>query len=108
MGREETDFLSCIFGALKSGRGYVPIDRTVPADRAAQIAEDIKPQVVVDFGGFTAETAGEILTTQDLNKIFSGGRAGFPLLLDLWKHPGLYPLYLGQHRQAQRGAHYRQ
>lgn len=72
-GQKETDFLSCIFGALKSGRGYVPIDRTVPADRAAQIAEDIKPQVVVDFGGFTAETEGEILTPQDLNKIFSGG-----------------------------------
>ena len=29
-GDKETDFLPCIFGALKSGRAYVPIDSVVP------------------------------------------------------------------------------
>lgn len=54
-GAKETAFLPCIFGALKSGRGYVPIEGSVPAARAAQIAADISPRVVVDFGGLGVE-----------------------------------------------------
>lgn len=54
-GHKETAFLPCIFGALKSGRGYVPIEGSVPAARAAQIVADISPRVVVDFGGLGVE-----------------------------------------------------
>jgi len=50
-GHKETLILPCIYGALKSGRAYVPVDITVPADRARSIAEDVKPKVCVDFYG---------------------------------------------------------
>ena len=43
-GDKETDFLPCIFGALKAGRAYVPIDSVVPEDRAAQIVADVQPK----------------------------------------------------------------
>ena len=50
-GHKESDFLTCIFGALKSGRSYVPVDLTVPPDRAAEIVADIAPKIIVDFSG---------------------------------------------------------
>ena len=37
-GDKETGFLPCLFGALKAGRAYVPIDSVVPEDRAALAA----------------------------------------------------------------------
>ena len=46
-GDKETGFLPCLFGALKAGRAYVPIDSVVPEDRAAQIIGDVCPKVVV-------------------------------------------------------------
>lgn len=54
-GHKETALLSCIFGALKAGRGYVPVDRSVPASRAAQIAAEVAPRVLVDFCGLDCE-----------------------------------------------------
>lgn len=50
-GHKETLILPCVYGALKAGRAYVPIDTTVPADRAQQIAEDVMPSAAVDFYG---------------------------------------------------------
>ena len=50
-GDKETSFLPCIYGALKAGRAYVPIDSVVPENRAAQIVADVKPKAVVDFTG---------------------------------------------------------
>ncbi|MCL2056892.1 MAG: AMP-binding protein [Oscillospiraceae bacterium] len=50
-GAKETEFLPCVFGALKAGRAYVPVDTSVPPERAREIAEDISPDVIVDFSG---------------------------------------------------------
>ena len=35
----ELDFLCCALGALKSGRAYVPIEHSVPAERAGGILQ---------------------------------------------------------------------
>lgn len=68
-GEKEVDFLCCIFGALKSGRAYVPIDRTVPAERAAQIVADVKPRVIVNFGGFSSANEAAVLDAAALEQI---------------------------------------
>lgn len=70
-GEKETDFLCCIFGALKSGRAYVPIDRTVPAERAEQIIADVSPRVIVNFGGFSPGTEAVVLNSETVNGILS-------------------------------------
>lgn len=70
-GDKETGFLPRIFGALKSGRAYVPIDSVLPDDRAAQIAEDVKPKAIVDFTGRKFACGAEILCPADLETIFS-------------------------------------
>jgi len=48
-GHKEMDFLPCLYGALKAGRAYIPIDITVPPERAGQILDDVMPKVFVDF-----------------------------------------------------------
>ena len=63
-GHKETNFLPCAFGALKAGRGYVPIDVTVPRERAAEIIADVEPRLIVDFTGLDLETDAEILTAK--------------------------------------------
>lgn len=73
-GEKETAFLVCMTGALKAGRGYVPVDRTVPADRAAQIARDVGPRLVVDFGGFDLPGPWQRITPGELEKIFFTGK----------------------------------
>ena len=60
-GQKELNFLPCVFGALKAGRAYVPVDFAVPPARAAQIAKDVKPDIIVDFSG-----AGFWPSSQDL------------------------------------------
>lgn len=77
-GEKETDFLCCIFGALKSGRGYVPIDRSVPPERAARIVADVNPRVTVDFGGLGVQDAGEVLEGRALGEILSCPGAAVP------------------------------
>ncbi len=54
-GHKELDIPVCMFGALKAGRGYVPVDTTFPRERAAQIVEEIRPRAVVDFYGLGLE-----------------------------------------------------
>ena len=82
-GEKETAFLCCLLGALKAGRAYVPIDRTVPRERAAQIAADVAPKVIVDLGGFDPP-AGEflVLTKEQTEEILR--RPGPPVPRDRW------------------------
>ncbi|MCI8816650.1 MAG: D-alanine--poly(phosphoribitol) ligase [Angelakisella sp.] len=68
-GDKETDFLHCIFGALKSGRAYVPINSVVPKERAAQIIADVKPKVMVDFTGGNWGNDAQVLTPAALSEI---------------------------------------
>jgi len=71
-GHKELTLPVCMFGALKAGRGYVPVDTTFPVERVRQIAEELQPRVVVDLynAGVTAEA---VLQAEELNGILSGG-----------------------------------
>lgn len=78
-GDKETPFLSCVFGALKSGRAYVPVDSVVPEDRAARIVEDVKPKVIVDLTGRALEDRGvRVLRPEELKKILAAGKEVSP------------------------------
>lgn len=77
-GEKELDFLPCIFGALKSGRAYVPVDRSAPPERARQIISDVQPKVVVDF----TEQAANALGSEHLTKIL--GKAVPPVSSEHW------------------------
>ena len=56
-GHKQSVLPACMFGALKAGRGYIPVDTTYPPDRAAQILRDAQPAVLVDLcaAGLSAE-----------------------------------------------------
>ena len=48
-GHKELEIPACMFGSLKAGRGYVPVDVTYPSERVTQIAVEAKPCVIVDL-----------------------------------------------------------
>lgn len=48
-GHKELSIPACMFGALKAGRGYVPVDTTFPAERVRQIVEEVQPKLIVDL-----------------------------------------------------------
>jgi len=70
-GQKELDFLPCVFGALKSGRAYVPVDCVIPPERAMEIAADVAPCAVVDFSGLGNWPDAYILKTGELESILS-------------------------------------
>lgn len=70
-GHKELSIPVCMFGALKAGRGYVPVDTTFPVERVRQIAEELQPRVVVDLYD-TGVTAEEVLREEALERILSG------------------------------------
>lgn len=61
-GHKEADFLSCMYGSLKAGRAYIPIDISFPHDRLMQVIDEVKPEVVVDLTG----TLDHVLKGQEL------------------------------------------
>ena len=48
-GHKDLEIPACMFGALKAGRAYVPVDVTFPAERVGQIVEELQPKVVVNL-----------------------------------------------------------
>ncbi|MBQ1264960.1 MAG: D-alanine--poly(phosphoribitol) ligase subunit DltA [Oscillospiraceae bacterium] len=69
-GHKENDIPACMFGALKSGRGYVPVDTTFPVERVQKIMEELNPRLVVDFYNIGVQ-AEYVLTADDVSKIIS-------------------------------------
>ena len=45
-GNKENEILPIMMGALKSGRAYVPLDISFPADRVNQVITEVKPKVI--------------------------------------------------------------
>ena len=54
-GHKELAMPVCMYGALKAGRAYVPVDVTFPADRVARILEQVQPKLVVNLSGVAAD-----------------------------------------------------
>lgn len=48
-GHKQTQFLPCMYGALKAGSAYVPVDITMPRDRVENILEEVQPRVFVNL-----------------------------------------------------------
>lgn len=46
-GHKEEEFLPCMYGALKAGRAYVPVDITFPADRLEMVLSDVNPEFFI-------------------------------------------------------------
>lgn len=67
-GHKESALLPCLYGALKSGRAYVPIDAVTPPARAEEIAAEIQPKAVVDFTG-TFHADAIVLDSEALSAI---------------------------------------
>lgn len=69
-GHKQSQIPACMFGALKAGRGYVPVDTTYPPERAAQIVAEAKPDVIVDLCGAGLQAA-HVLSEQQLSEILA-------------------------------------
>ena len=81
-GHKELEIPACMFGSLKAGRGYVPVDVTYPPERVAQIAAEAKPCVIVVLTG-TLELPG--LNLSQLREILR--RVCTPASEDDWLKP---------------------
>lgn len=69
-GHKELAIPACMFGCLKAGRGYVPVDTTFPPARVRQIVEQLHPALIVDLAGCGAE-APVVLDAAALEEILS-------------------------------------
>ena len=83
-GHKETLILPCMYGALKAGRGYVPVDITVPVDRVMQIVEDVSPKAVVDFYGIGLQCGAEVLSGSELGRILDEYSSRGPVPRSFW------------------------
>lgn len=70
-GHKEADMLCCIFGVLKSGRAYVPVDSTTPCSRAEEILSAVKPRIVANFSGQQLRTNATVLMPEQLESILA-------------------------------------
>lgn len=76
-GHKQTEMLPCMYGALKAGRAYVPVDITVPADRVRDILDTVKPKLFIDLadicagGEVPADLYGQRADTAAVQKMFT-------------------------------------
>lgn len=52
------DLLVCVFGVLKAGGAYLPLDPAFPADRIAFMVEDSRARVILTQGSLASELSG--------------------------------------------------
>ena len=107
-GHKEMAMPVCMFGALKAGRAYVPVDVTFPEDRVARILEQVQPKLVVSLSG-AAAGAPAVLDGAALRDILSRPGRATP---DTWiraDEVAYGAVYLRLNRQPQgRSDHCRQ
>lgn len=69
-GNKENDILVAMIAALKSGRAYVPVDVTFPKDRIENILKEVQPKIVINCTNNDLEINYNILSLNDLNKLY--------------------------------------
>lgn len=76
-GHKQTEMLPCMYGALKAGRAYVPVDITVPADRVRDILDTVQPKLFIDLadicsgGAIPADLYGTRADTAAVRAVFA-------------------------------------
>lgn len=72
-GNKENNIIPCMFGAIKSGRPYIPIDVTFPLERVKEIVEEVNCDIVIDFSGLDLENNLNlnVIRPKELENIFS-------------------------------------
>lgn len=77
-GHKEEQFLPCMYGALKAGRAYVPVDITFPADRLEMVLHDVNPEFFVTLRNTDVEVCDgtQRLDAEKIDNIFSGYNGG--------------------------------
>ncbi len=77
-GHKEEEFLPCMFGALKAGCAYVPVDITFPEDRLEMVLQDVAPDFFVDLRGtqISLPDTTRRLALAEIDTIFSNYHDG--------------------------------
>ncbi|WP_160683667.1 D-alanine--poly(phosphoribitol) ligase subunit DltA [Clostridium sp. C2-6-12] len=71
-GNKENEILPIMMGALKSGRAYVPLDISFPADRISQVIGEVKPKIVFNCTEYPIEANGaQKFNLEEINNIFN-------------------------------------
>lgn len=83
-GHKELSIPVCMFGCLKAGRGYVPVDTTFPPERVRQIAEQVQPKLIVDLVGADV-SAPHVLRSDELEAVLA--REAAPVARESWLQP---------------------
>jgi len=79
-GHKEEEFLPCMYGALKAGRAYVPVDITFPADRLEMVLHDVNPEFFVTLRDADVSFSDQItrLDAQKIAAIQKNGNTSAP------------------------------
>lgn len=91
-GHKDSEIPACMFGALKAGRGYVPVDTTFPPERAAQVAAEAQPCLIVDLCG-SGIAWEKTLSAQQLREVLSQPAAPAPRAQWLKENETAYILF---------------
>lgn len=83
-GHKELALPVCMFGALRAGHGYIPVDTTYPPERVAQIAAQARPGLLVDLGGAALDGV-PALDAAALDEIFA--QPAVPAPREHWLRP---------------------
>ncbi len=69
-GNKDNLILALMMGALKSGRAYIPLDVTFPADRVKQVVKEVEAKIIINFTGEELDIHGAI-TKEEIEKKIS-------------------------------------
>ena len=83
-GHKDSAIPACMLGSLKAGRGYIPVDTTFPPERAAQIAAEAQPELIVDLCA-SGLRAAHVLTSDTLREVLA--RTAAPAPREGWLRP---------------------
>lgn len=77
-GHKEEQFLPCMYGALKAGRAYVPVDITFPADRLEMVLSDVAPEFFVKLRetDVAVNDGTQSLSIDKIDEIFASYNGG--------------------------------
>ncbi len=83
-GHKQLSIPACMFGCLKAGFGYVPVDTTFPPERVRQIAEQVRPKLIVDLEGIGVD-APNVLDAAALEQVLASPAR--PAAREHWLRP---------------------